>query len=190
MIQYLIHFQDPLHAELTAANVKKLKIDILLRTSLDELNCGIARCEADLCGKLRMIVTARSLFQWRLWAKNLYIIPSNAEKKLALERKLKSDRNIKIVISFDIFLGRCWKIFKSGRVLVLEGSLILFFKFIIKLKKTSFFMQRYHRWLQLTAFSGVRWNRQYGIIKKQAVKLAGVAGYTKQILYFKNRYHK
>lgn len=37
MIQYLIHFQDPLHAELTAANVKKLKIDILLRTSLDEL---------------------------------------------------------------------------------------------------------------------------------------------------------
>ena len=56
MIQYLIHFQDPLHAELTAANVKKLKIDILLRTSLDELKCGIARCEADLCGKLQTIV--------------------------------------------------------------------------------------------------------------------------------------
>ena len=37
-------------------------------------------------------------------------------------------------------------------------------------------MQRYHRWLQLSAFSGVRWNRQYGIIKKQAGKLAGVAG--------------
>ena len=37
MVQYLIHFQDPLHAELTAANVKKLKIDILLRTSLDEI---------------------------------------------------------------------------------------------------------------------------------------------------------
>ena len=56
MIQYLIHFQDPLHAEPTAANVKKLKIDILLRTSLDELHCGIARCEADLCGKLQTIV--------------------------------------------------------------------------------------------------------------------------------------
>ena len=112
------------------------------------------------------------------------------KKKLALERKLKSDRNIKIIIYFDIFVGRCWKIFKSGRVLVLEGSLILFFKLIIKLKKTSFLMQRYHRWLQLSTFSGVRWNRQYGIIKKQAVKLAGVAGYTKQILYFKNRYHR
>lgn len=56
MIQYLIHFQDPLHAELTAANVKKLKIDILLRTSLDELNCGNGCCEADLCGKLQTIV--------------------------------------------------------------------------------------------------------------------------------------
>ena len=112
------------------------------------------------------------------------------KKKLALERKLKSDRNIKIIIYFDIFVGRCWKIFKSGRVLVLEGSLILFFKLIIKLKKTSFLMQRYHRWLQLSTFSGVRWNRQYGIIKKQAVKLAGVAGYTKQILYFENRYHR
>ena len=112
------------------------------------------------------------------------------KKKLALERKLKSDRNIKIIIYFDIFFGRCWKIFKSGRVLVLEGSLILFFKLIIKLKKTSFLMQRYHRWLQLSAFSGVRWNRQYGIIKKQAVKLAGVAGYTKQILYFENRYRR
>ena len=112
------------------------------------------------------------------------------KKKLALERKLKSDRNIKIIIYFDIFVGRCWKIFKSGRVLVLEGSLILFFKFIIKLKKTSFLMQRYHRWLQLTAFSGVRWNRQYGIIKKQAVKLAGVAENTKQIFYFENRYRR
>ena len=76
------------------------------------------------------------------------------------------------------------EIFKSGRVLVSEGSLILFYN---KLKKTSFLIQRYHRWLQLTAFSGVRWNRQYGIIKKKTVKLAGVAGYTKQILYFKNR---
>ena len=112
------------------------------------------------------------------------------KKKLALERKLKSYRNIKIIIYFDIFVGRCWKIFKSGRVLVLEGSLILFFKLIIKLKKTSFLMQRYHRWLQLSTFSGVRWNRQYGIIKKQAVKLAGVAGYTKQILYFENRYRR
>ena len=112
------------------------------------------------------------------------------KKKLALERKLKSDRNIKIIIYFDIFVGRCWKIFKSGRVLVLEGSLIWFFKLIIKLKKTSFLMQRYHRWLQLSAFSGVRWNRQYGIIKKQAGKLAGVAGYTKQILYFENRYRR
>ena len=63
MIQYLIHLQGPLHAELTATKVKKLKIDVLLGTSLDELNCGIARCEADLCGKLQMIVTARSLFQ-------------------------------------------------------------------------------------------------------------------------------
>lgn len=62
MIQYLIHFQGPLHAELTAANVEKLKIDVLLGTSLDVLNCGIARCKADLCGKLRTIVTARSLF--------------------------------------------------------------------------------------------------------------------------------
>ena len=29
------------------------------------------------------------------------------KKKLALERKLKSDRNIKIIIYFDIFCGRC-----------------------------------------------------------------------------------
>ena len=42
------------------------KIPMLRRCPVNEpdvLNWGIARCKADLCGKLRTIVTARSLFQ-------------------------------------------------------------------------------------------------------------------------------
>ena len=125
-----------------------------------------------------------------IMSKELVYNPVKRRKKNLISNANWNLIETKIIIYFDIFVGRCWKILKSGRVLVLEGSLIFFFKLIIKLKKSSFLMQRYHRWLQLSAFSGVRWNRHYGIIKKQAVKLAGVAGYTKQILYFENRYRR
>ena len=42
-----------------------------------------------------------------IMSKELVYNPVKRKKKLALERKLKSDRNIKIIIYFDIFVGRC-----------------------------------------------------------------------------------